>query len=94
MRTVTLDQPIARGETTIATVDVRPYHAGDMRGLKLLDIASGAVDAMRVLLPRITIPPVTAAEIDGLSQADFFALSSEAINFLEQKGPQGLSPTA
>jgi hypothetical protein len=97
--TVTLDTPIRRGDTTIATVTLRRPRVGELRGLLLSELLQMQVDALATLLPRITQPTLTRPEIDALDPADLIALSTPAIGFFlnrEQRQAAGgnNSPTA
>lgn len=94
IQTVELDTPIVRGETTIASVQVRKPGTGELRGLKLAEICSGDVDAMIVMLPRVTLPPLTEAEITDMDASDFYACANQLLSFLPQTGPSKGSPTA
>lgn len=81
-RTVPLDHPIARGETTITSLQLRKPGAGELRGLTLADLARLDVDAILKLLPRITTPALTPLEASQLSMEDLFACSTEIGAFL------------
>ena len=60
-RTVTLDSPIQRGETTIDKLQLRKPRSGELRGLSLVDLGQLKVDALTKVLPRITVPPLTVS---------------------------------
>jgi hypothetical protein len=85
LRTVTLDTPIQRGEQTIETVQIRKPRAGELRGLALVDLGQLKVDALGVLLPRITLPPLSPAEVANMDPADLLACGAEIGSFLLQK---------
>lgn len=91
---IPLDQPIERGEEKITSVQIRKPAAGELRGLKIIDIAQGDVDANLDLLPRITLPPLTAHEIGEMDAADMVVLINTAANFLRQRGASTDSPQA
>nr|MDT0527341.1 phage tail assembly protein [Streptomyces sp. DSM 41633] len=63
IRTVPLDHPLTRGDQKIDKLQLRKPTAGDMRGLSLARLGAMEVDEMRKLLPRITMPPLTDAEV-------------------------------
>lgn len=88
---VTLEVPVKRGSEAIGEVRVRRPHSGEMRGLNLHDLLKLDVDAMMKVLPRVTVPSLTAAEVDALDPADLVALSSEIADFLV---PAGMRPPA
>jgi hypothetical protein len=80
--TVTLDEPIERGETKITEVQVRRPSAGELRGLNIADLVQMNVDATTKLLPRITVPMLTVADIGALCPSDFTQLGMEVQDFL------------
>ena len=84
-KTVTLDQVIQRGDTTITEVQLRKPRAGEMRGLNMTDVVQMDVNALTKLLPRITTPILTEAEIGNMDPADLLQLGSEVAGFLMRK---------
>lgn len=81
MKTVTLTRPVARGETTIATVALREPTAGDMRGLKLTEVLQMDVATMTRLIPRVSDPGLTPDEVAALFAPDLMALSGGVLSF-------------
>lgn len=80
--TVKLEQPIRRGDTEIAEVQLRQPKAGELRnGISTVDIAKLDVDTMFTLLPRITVPPLIEQELAELIPADWMAMVTEVANF-------------
>ncbi|ELO1553962.1 phage tail assembly protein [Aeromonas hydrophila] len=84
-KTVTLDQAIQRGDTTITEIQLRKPKAGEMRGLNMTDVVQMDVNALTKLLPRITTPILTEAEISNMDPADLMQLGSEVSTFLVPK---------
>lgn len=84
-KTVTLDQVIQRGDTTITEVQLRKPKAGEMRGLNMTDVIQMDVNALTKLLPRITTPILTEEEIGNMDPADLLQLGSEVAGFLMRK---------
>ena len=84
-KTVTLDTPIQRGDTTITDVQLRKPKAGEMRGLNMADVLQMDVNALTKLLPRITTPILTEVEIGNMDPADLLQLGSEVAGFLMRK---------
>ena len=84
-KTVTLDQAIQRGDTTITEIQLRKPKAGEMRGLNMADVLQMDVNALTKLLPRITTPILTEAEIGNMDPADLMQLGSEVSIFLVPK---------
>lgn len=82
---VILDTPLKRGETLITEIEVLRPNAGGLRGVRLADIANSDVDALMVLLPRVTVPNLTKDECARLSLPDFVSLAGQVISFLSPK---------
>lgn len=86
---VPLDTPIIRGETTISSVTLRKPDAGALRGTKLADVLQMDVSALTIILPRITDPFLTTADINQMDPADLVAMGSEVATFLLPKAAKG-----
>lgn len=95
-KTITLDQPIQRGDTQITAVDVRKPQAGELRGLALSDLFNIDVNAVIKVLPRITAPSLTEHEVAGMDPADLMQLGGAVAGFLLPRGmlEETPSPTA
>ncbi len=63
MLTVILESPIQRGEQTITAITLRRPRAGELRGVKLMDLLQMDVAALHVVLPRITSPMLTTHDV-------------------------------
>ena len=85
IRTVTLDFPLARGEETVKTVQVRKPGSGELRGLTLMALSQLDYAALETLLPRITSPMLTKADVAALDPADLMQLGGEVMDFLLPK---------
>lgn len=84
--TVLLQTPIARkGGEALAQVQLMKPRTGDLRGLMLADLLQMKVDAVTLLLPRITVPTLFKHELDELDPADLVAFSVEVAGFLVPK---------
>lgn len=82
---ITLDAPIKRGDTTITQVAVRKPSAGELRGVSLAGLAQMDVDALIVVLPRVTIPALTSAEVKALELSDMLQVGGKLASFLLPK---------
>lgn len=82
---VPLDTPIVRGQQTISEVVVRKPMSGSLRGVSLQDLLSMDVLALRKVLPRITTPTLTEAEVERMDPADLVQLGVAVTGFLVQK---------
>ena len=85
LRTVTLDTPIQRGETSIEELKLRKPRSGELRGLSLVDLGQLKVDSLTKILPRISMPTLTEAEVSNMDPADLLACGAEIGSFLLQR---------
>lgn len=81
-QTVTLSQPIRRGETEIHEITVNAPTVPALKGLKMLDVFQSDVDAMQILIPRITQPMLHKADFADMTVMDFGALVAAVLGFL------------
>lgn len=86
---VTLDEPVIRGEQKIAELGLRRPRSGELRGLSMIDIVQLKIDAIHELLPRITVPPLTLPEVHAMSVADLFTISTKVADFFIPKDQSG-----
>ena len=93
---IPLDTPLKRGETEITELQLRKPASGELRGLKLLDLLNGDVNATIRLVPRISEPTLTEQEVAALEPADLLSCADGIAAFLQKKGeqPEQDSPTA
>ena len=82
---IKLDEPIKRGEKKHTSIELRKPAAGELRGTKLSDVLTMDVATMNKLLPRISEPPLTEAELHTMNLGDFTELALGVVGFLEQK---------
>lgn len=91
---VTLVVGIQRGDKAIKELTLRRPKAGELRGLKILELVNLDTQALMTFLPRITMPPIITEELNQLDLADFMTLATEAISFFSPKeDPVTDSPT-
>ena len=83
--TVELDTPIARGKTTVHEIHVRKPKSGALRGVALADVLNMDVQALTKVLPRITEPSLSEAELRDLDPADLVQLGTAVSGFLLAK---------
>ncbi|MBK1616804.1 phage tail protein [Rubrivivax gelatinosus] len=82
---VQLDSPLMHGEQRITSIVLRRPRAGELRGVSLTHLLQLDVGALQAVLPRITMPTLTRAEVDQLDPADLVALGTEVAGFLVPK---------
>lgn len=93
--TVALDTPIQRGEQTITEVTLRKPAAGELRGASLSALLQMDVDALTAVIPRISSPTLTQADVRAMDPADLAELGGTLAFFLLQKRlKQDASPSA
>lgn len=83
--TVTLEEPLTRGDTTITHVTLRRPTAGSLRGVALTDAIRMDVDALIKLVPRLSSPALTEHDMRTLCAADLFQFGQEVAGFLLPK---------
>lgn len=91
---VQLDQPIARGDTKIAFVQVRKPSAGELRGLSMAQLSQLDYGTLETLLPRITNPALTKQDLTKMDPADFMQLGMEVLDFLLPTSAKADAPQA
>ncbi|TIH10823.1 phage tail assembly protein [Pseudomonas leptonychotis] len=91
---ITLEEPIKRGETSVTSINLRKPAAGELRGLKLLDLLNGDVNATIRLVPRISNPTLTEQEVAALEPADLLSCADAIAAFLQKKEAPTDTPTA
>lgn len=84
-KTITLDTPISRKGEEVAEITLRKPRAGELRGLSLTDVLQMDVNALGKLLPRISQPMITEAEVQTMDPADLVQLGGEVAGFLVPK---------
>jgi len=84
-RQVELERPIRRGKQSVALVALRRPRAGELRGVALTDVMQMDVAALARVIPRVSDPVLSAAEINALDPADLVQIANEVIGFLLPK---------
>jgi hypothetical protein len=93
MSTITLETPIKRGDNTVTEVTVSKPNSGALRGVALLPLLQMDVNAMALVLPRITTPTLTQPEVLALDPADLMQFATEVTGFLLPKSALADFPT-
>ena len=83
MTTVTLSTPIKRSTGDVVELTLRKPAAGELRGLKLMDVMTMDMNSLGVLLPRIVQPSITKADVDAMDMADVLELGLAVMGFFE-----------
>jgi hypothetical protein len=80
-----LDSPFSRGEEFIQCITVTKPNAGALRGVTLTDLLQFDVVALTKVLPRISQPTLTEADVTRMDPADLVQLGTEVAAFLVPK---------
>lgn len=83
---VTLKKPIKRASAEMGQVDelyLREPTAGDLRGVKLINLAQLDAEELATLLPRIAMPRLSPQEVAGISMRDTLAIGGAIAVFLQ-----------
>lgn len=84
--TVTLDEPIVRGDQRITAVTLRRPKAGELRGIDLAALVNSAdYGALETLLPRISSPTLTRADVANLDPSDLVQFATQVVLFFVPK---------
>ena len=82
---ITLDSPLKHGDKKIDSVTLRKPNTGELRGTKLSDVLMMDVSAMIKIIPRVSEPALTEADLATMDPADFTELALGVVGFLERK---------
>lgn len=77
--TVKLDSPIKRGEKEINEVSLRKPKAGELRGLKIVDLIQMDVAQVLILVPRIS--DLTEDEMQSMDTENLMTIATEVAGF-------------
>ncbi|HJW26441.1 MAG TPA: phage tail assembly protein [Rhodocyclaceae bacterium] len=83
--TITLDQPIKRGDSEITSITLRKPLGGALRGTSTRRLLEMEVDDLYIVLPRISEPPLNRADLANLDPADVLQLGAAVSGFLLTK---------
>ena len=82
---VELETPLQRGKNQVTEITVRKPMSGGMRGVSLVDIMNLDVAALTKVMPRITTPALTEAELKTMDIVDLVQLGTALNGFLTPK---------
>ncbi len=83
--TIVLETPIKRGEQVIESLSLRKPSAGELRGVNLTDLLQLDVTTLQTVIPRISNPILTTADVAGMDPADLVTIGTEVADFLLPK---------
>ncbi|HHE3654990.1 TPA: phage tail assembly protein [Pasteurella multocida] len=82
VKVIELSVAIQRGDQEIKEVQVLKPTVPALKGLKMFDVLQVDVNAMEILLPRITVPKLHKADFAQMAVEDFTELATAAVSFL------------
>ncbi|OWZ82361.1 phage tail protein [Pasteurella multocida] len=82
IKVIALSVPLMRGEQEIKEIQVMKPTVLSLKGLKMFDVLQVDVNAMEVLLPRITVPKLHKSDFAQMAVEDFTELATAAVSFL------------
>lgn len=80
---VELEFGFKRGDNLVNEITLVKPNTGHCRGLSLKDVLSFEINALAVLLPRITLPAMTSQEVYYLELMDTLKIAEGITGFLE-----------
>lgn len=80
---VELEFGFKRGDNLVNEIILVKPNTGHCRGLSLKDVLSFEINALAVLLPRITLPAMTSQEVYSLELMDTLKIAEGITDFLE-----------
>lgn len=81
MTKITLGSPITMGEKNVSEISLREPTAGELRGVKLLDLMQFEYSGFEALLPRITTPALSPGQVAALKPKDYLKLCAGVVAF-------------
>lgn len=82
---IKLDVSLQRGDQVIDSISLRKPVAGELRGIALANLLQMDVDALKKLLPRISTPILTEADVLKMDAGDLTDAAIKVSGFLLKK---------
>ena len=79
--TIVLQTPLMQGSKKIDRITLRKPATGELRGLNLQEVLSLDVNALEKLIPRISSPTLTKADVALMDPADIVQVGTEITGF-------------
>lgn len=79
--TINLKVPLKRGDTDVTEITLREPTAGNLRGVHISDLYLGKVDALIVVIPRISEPKITEEEMRRMNVRDLASMAGKVSDF-------------
>lgn len=85
VQTIELDSPVMMGDLEIKSIEIRKPNVQALQGVKIADLLQGDVTAICTVLPRISSPTLTKAQVIQLDPADIAQIGGAIMLFLQPK---------
>jgi hypothetical protein len=82
---VPLSTPIRVAGNEVTELDLRRPSAGELRGVKLLEVCQMETGAIIKVLARISTPMLSEQDAAGLDGADLMIIGTEIVAFFEPR---------
>lgn len=83
--TIILDTPLMRGDNKVTEVTLRKPNSGALRGVSLVAVMQMDVQALYIVVPRISTPSLTQQEVAAMDPADLMQIGMAVSGFLLPK---------
>ncbi|MBK0062613.1 MULTISPECIES: phage tail assembly protein [unclassified Acinetobacter] len=83
VESIDLDQPIKMGSIEITQLEIRKPNVPALQGIKIAELLQGDVDAICKVIPRVTNPTLTRAQIIQLEPSDIAQIGAVLMLFLQ-----------
>lgn len=85
--TLTLDAPLTIDGREVTEITLREPRASDLRGVMLANLLQGSAEAYVKLLPRISTPPLTAAQVEAMPLGQLVSVMQAMTDFFTDGRP-------
>lgn len=84
-QTIQLDTPLMMGDLAIEAIDLAKPNVAALQGVKIADLLQGDVTAICTVLPKISTPALTKAQVLQLEPSDLAQVGGAIMLFLQPK---------
>lgn len=79
---IKLEKPLKRGDAEVAEIALHKPNAGSLRGVSLHECINMNTDAIVRVIPRISDPKITEAEMQRIDPSDLVQMGAALANFM------------
>lgn len=92
MKTFAFTTPLKFGDGTLSEIKMREPCAGDLRGIKMLELHDGDVTSAITLASRICTPFVSVPQLSAMTPYDALQLYASVVDFFAPPETPATSP--